>query len=276
MTPLARRLQGLTISKRHPRWREHYPQDFWTPWHMSLLGHDQVPQQRPTSFMDALYRTNTQRSDAALELLGFERRTVLGHLPPHTGVTPDLLQGLAEELDAARDLRAFWTSLEAHFDKHVTRGDSGPFLAAASRACLSYLRSLTDLSPMEARDLDPGEVDSPLAYARLARLITLLAVTPDRPFSFSLYCASSDYEPLHALALNVRVPQTFLSRQGVLAEREVLLGVTLAGKDEVPGPGGGVLVPTLVPDQYFSTLFAPTPRMGGRMYDAGRSCILTL
>lgn len=274
--PLERRRSGLTISNRHPRWLERYAPGFWMDWHMSLIGHNSRPWQRPVTFMDALYQTHTQKSAAASELLGFEARTVLGHLPAQSGATTGLLQAFAEDLEGALDLRPFWTTLDAHFDKHVRRGDSGPFLEAAASACMQHLAQTVGLSEQERADLEPGAVDTPERYARLARLITLLALAEERPFPISLYCASSEYEPVHALALNIQVPPAFLSTYGASDEREVLVGLTLAGKDQVPGPGGGVSVPVLVPDQYFSTLFAPTPRQGARMSGDGRSCHLIL
>lgn len=274
--PLNQRLNGLTIARRHPHWLRHYRQGDWLPWHMSLIGHGALPRQESTSLMDGLYRTDTQKTPAASALLSFEGRTVLGHLPPTTGVKPALLQDFAEDLGAAADLRPFWTTLDAHFRKHVTHGDSGPFLAAAATACMRHFEGLMVLTPQEVADMHPGEVDTPEGYARLARLMILLALMPERPFSFSLYCASSDYEPLHALALNLRIDQTFLQGYGVLDAREILLGLTLAGRDQVAGPGGGVTVPVFTPALYFSTLFAPTPVVGQRMYQGGRSCHLIL
>lgn len=275
-TPLAQRLRGLTIANRHPHWLRHYRQGDWQPWQMSLIGHGHVPRQEPPSLMDGLYRTDTQKTDAAQALLSFERRTLIGHLPPSTGVRPALLQDFAEELDRAADLRLFWTTLDAHFDKHVVRGNEGPFLAAAASACMAHLQTLMLLTTQELTATDPGTVSTPEEYARLARLIVLLAMTPERPFAFSLYCASSEYQPMHALALNIRIGQAFLHGYGVLDSREILVGLTVAGRDEVPGPSGGVIVPVLTPELYFSTLFAPEPKVSRGMYGHGRSCDLIL
>jgi hypothetical protein len=269
--PVEKRQAGLTIPNRYPRWMQRYPQDFWQPWHMSLLGHGMIPRQESTALMETLYRTDTQKTAAATALISFEARTILGHLPPTTGANEALLQEFVEDLEGATDVRPFWTTLNDHFNKHVTLGSSGPALRAASSACMHYLTGLTGLSMAEHAEVDPGEVDTPERYARLARLITLLSVTPERHFEFSLYCASDQ-----TLALNIRVPPSFLTDQGEQADREVLVGLTLATADQVPGPGGGVAVPMLVPELYFSTLFAPTPREGKRMYGDGRSCHLNL
>lgn len=273
---LRQRQQGLTVRNRHPRWLQQYPRGFWQPWHMSLLGHGPRPSEQPTTYMDSLYRTDTQQTPAAQDLLSFEARTPLGSLPTQTGTTETLLLPFAQELAATTDPAPFWTSLDAHYDKHVLRGDSAPFLRAASRACMQHLTRTTGRSAAALASSDPGEVGSPEEYGRLARLITLIALSAERPFRLTLYCPFGDYEPFHGLAVNIYVPQEFLAGYGVLSDREVLVGITLAGQDHVPGPHGGVHVPRLVPEQNFSTLFAPTPREGARMYGHGRSCTLIL
>ncbi|MBB5234168.1 hypothetical protein [Deinococcus budaensis] len=277
MTPApARLLSSLTLRRRHPRWLELYPAGFWRPWHMGLLGHGSVPVEKPVSLMEGLYRRDRQETPAAQDLLRFEARTVIGHLPTQTGATATLLQGFAEELEPAADLRPFWTTLNAHFEKHGQNSDEVAHLQAASTATMQHLVGLIGLSEAERAAFDPGPVDTPGRYAALARLVVLLALTPERPFGFSLYCSYGDYEPYHALSLNVTVPQAFLADQGVLAERDVIVGLTVAGKDALPVPGGELLLPRLVPELYFSTLFAPRPREATRMYAGGRFCRLIL
>lgn len=239
---LTQRQRGLTIRARHPRWLQVYPLGFWQPWHMSLLGHDMLPTERPVALMDSLYRTDLQKTPPAAELLSFEARTSLPHLPHQTGVTETLLLDFAQELEQARDPRTFWPpqSLQRHFDKHVIRQDSGPYLQGAARAGMVALARLTGVAPARLAPLDPGNVDDAWSYAQLARLLLLLSLAAERPFGFTLYCPTGEYRLEHGLVLNIRVPPDFFRVAGQPSDREVLLGLTLGGSQHVPGPQGGV------------------------------------
>lgn len=273
---LQNRLLGLNIRNRHSKWLQHYPKDFWQAWHMSLLGHNPRPTEHPVTHMYSLYRKDNQKTPAAQTLISFEARTLLGHLPSQTGTTENLLLDFAQDLNTNTSSQPFWTSLQSHYNKHVVEGDSGIYLRAASVACMQHLSITTGQSIASLSSSDPGNLTTPEEYGRLARIITLIAVSAERPFRFTLYCSYGDYEPYHGLSLNIYIPQDFLAQYGVLSEREVLVGITLGSQNHVAGSHGGVYVPLLVPEQNFSTLFAPKSREGARMYADGRSAILIL
>lgn len=270
---------GLTLKNRHPVWLRRYRPDFWLPWHMSLQGHGQVPQEHPVSSMQDLYRRDRIDTPAAKHLLGFEARTLLPRLPASTGVTQTLLLGLAGDLlNPAYPPEDFWLRLPEHFDKHVVRGDSHPHLLAAARASMTYLQDTVRLPPAELRRLDPGEVSTPREYALLAGTLLLTSLDAGRPFGFSLYCPRpvNDFRPATGLVLNIRVPSPFIQKElGPRVARDVLVGVTLADASEVV-QGGGVYVPEFVPELMFTTLFAPDQRTSAAMLKAGRGTHLTV
>ncbi|EYB66417.1 hypothetical protein DEIPH_ctg139orf0146 [Deinococcus phoenicis] len=262
---------GLTLKHRHPVWLRRYPPNFWLPWHMSLQGHGQVPQEHPVSSMQALYRTDRIDTPAARHLLSFEARTLLPRLPASTGVTRTLLLGLAGDvLNPVYQPEDFWLRLPQHFEKHVEQGDSHPYLLAAARASLAYLKDTVRLPPLELQRLDPGEVSTPREYALLAGILLLTSLDEGRPFGFSLYCPRpvNDFRPATGLVLNIRVPSPFM-QLGTLPARDVLVGVALATAEEVV-LGGGIYVPEFVPEQMFTTLFAPDQRTSAAMLKAGR------
>ncbi|WP_295822598.1 hypothetical protein [uncultured Deinococcus sp.] len=105
----------------------------------------------------------------------------------------------------------------------------------------------------------------------MAQLITIVAQDTSRPFGFTLVCPGGNFEPHAALALNITVPQAFLTAHGVLDTREVMLGITLDFTDP-----SDLQWSLLMQDQSFAPLFAATPRQSSQLYGSGRSCTLLL
>lgn len=271
---------ALSIRRRHPRWMQYYSlrKWQWLPWHMCLIGHGNPPIEKAPTHMQGLYQTHTQKSSAASDLLSFEGRTVILELPSQTGVSENSLTAFTQELERAASPTPFWTALTEHYEKHAQNEDERPHLQAASEACMKYFSTVTGLPrshPALSR-FDPGNVESAWEYAQLARLITLLSVADERPFRFALYCPRGDFEPHVGLGLNIYVPQEFLTGQGVLDTREVMVGITLGTADLVVDKPKALYVPLLVQEQFFSTMYVPTRTQSSAMYAHGRSCDLIL
>lgn len=245
---------------------------------MAVLQHGgmgQVPS--PVTLMADLYHpAKPQANPASTLLLTFEKRTLLGHLPPEIRLQRTVLESLMDDCQdtPAASLGEFWGNLDSHVQKHLT-SDEQPHLEAAARALRAEMQSRgVDLS------LDPtffpATVTDAASYAALARAILFLAVLPASPLRLRLYSARGDFVPYGALNLNIDVPEGFLQAHGEAGTREVVVGLALAIAERVVTPKEAVFVPILNQELYFSTLYAPDPPSSSRLRQRGRSGIVVL
>ncbi|GGO41466.1 hypothetical protein [Deinococcus humi] len=270
----------LSVRNRLGAWRRHYPDlTFWKAWHLATLAHGGMGQpQPPVSVMADLYHPARPRINlASTLLLTFEKRTLLGRLPSETRLDRSVPRSL---LDACAtvppgELGAYWGDLDRHVAKHLTPAEQ-PHLNAVARAIRAELRDRgADVEQLP--DFFPAAVTDVASYAALARAVLFLAVLPNTPLSFRLYCAqNSKYQPYDALTLNVDASERFLHSHGETGEREVMLGLQLAVADPVTLEGTRLLIPVLNTEVSFGTLYAPSTPLSARLREAGRSATLYL
>lgn len=278
MTAAARH---LSITNRWASWQRHYAGvDFWQPWHLGVMGHGGVSASLPAvTLMADLYHPAKPRGNPGSRLLlQFEQRSLLGHLPSETRMVREVPLTLLDaclEVEDPDELRAFWGNLDNHVEKHLTSAERPHFTAAA----------LAVRAEIQARGMDPdaqpgffpAEVKDAASYAGLARAVLFLAVLPDSPLRFRLYCAqNSPYVPYDALTMNIDVPESFLYQHRQRSDREVVLGLHLAVPETVTVQGKGLLIPVLDQRLHFSTLLAPDRPLSSRMRKPGRTATLHL
>ncbi|MBB5293767.1 hypothetical protein HNQ10_000580 [Deinococcus metallilatus] len=267
------------MKMRLPAWRGHYPDaDFWEPWHMAVLHHGGMGgSPPPVSVMADLYHpARPVNNPASRLLLTFEKRTLLGHLPPEMRLEHTVPQSLLDEcLEApVEDLHAFWGNLDSHVHKHVVP-DEQPHLDAAARAIRGEVRR-RGLDPDLDPDFFPTAVTDAASYAALARAILFVALLANTPLRFHLYCARADFVPYAALTLNIDMPEAFLQAHGESGTREVVLGLHLAVAERLSLPRETLFVPILNREVNFSTLYAPKAAQSSRLRAGGRSSIVIL
>ncbi|MFB9992647.1 hypothetical protein ACFFLM_11780 [Deinococcus oregonensis] len=270
----------LSVRGRLKAWRRHYPDvAFWQAWHVATLAHGGMGQpQPPVSVMADLYHpARPLMNPASTLLIAFEKRTLLGRLPSETRLNRSVLRSLLEACATvpADDLAAYWGNLTSHVAKHLTPTEQ-PHLDAAARAVRVELRS-RGANLESVPGFFPAAVTDAASYAALARAVLFLAVLPNSPLAFRLYCAqNSEYQPYDALTLNVDVTERFLQDRGETGAREVTLGLQLAVADPVTLEGTRLLIPVLNREVSFGTLNAPSVPLSARLRTAGRSATLYL
>jgi hypothetical protein len=270
----------LGLAARRAAWTAWYPEaSFWQTWHMAMLNHGGMGNPPlPVSVMDDLYHpARPQRNPASTLLLNFEKRTLLGRLPPQTRLERTVPRSLLDACLRVRpeDLQPFWGNLGDHVGRHLTL-DEQPHLTSAARAIRAEVRA-RGVDP----DADPGFFPSAVtdvsSYAALARAILFLAVLAETPLACRLYCATNrSHAPPSALSLNLDVTESFLQSHSEPSEREVVLGLHLAIAEAVAIPAGNLYVPILNTEVSFSTLFAPTAPLSSRLRSSGRSAVVHL
>lgn len=252
---------------------------FWKAWHLATLAHGGMGQpQPPVSVMADLYHpAKSLNNPASTLLLTFEKRTLLGRLPSETRLDRSVPRSLLDACAtvSSGELGMYWGDLDGHVAKHLTPTEQ-PHLNAVARAIRAELQG-RGAEVENLPDFFPAQVTDAASYAALARAVLFLAVLPNTPLSFRLYCAhNSPYLPYDALTLNVDVTERFLLSHGETGEREVMLGLQLAVADPVILEGTRLLIPVLNAEVSFGTLHAPSTPLSARLREAGRSATLYL
>lgn len=247
---------------------------------MALLAHGGLGNApSPISVMGDLYHpARPQKNPASTLLLRFEKRTALGYLPAETRLERSVPRSLLEACAGVTDLEAlgnYWGNLESHVTDHLTAAEQ-PHLSACARAIRAEMRS-RGVDPDSMSGFFPEAVTDLGSYAALARAVLYLAVLPDSPLRFRLYCATnSPYVPFDALCLNIDVTERFLQQHGETGGREVILGLQLANGETVRLSGASVTLPVLNKRVFFGTLHAPSTPLSSRLRTPGRSATLYL